>query len=420
MSDTDNGVEGTPVPSSLNESQTDPDVTFSNKQLLSRIKELEKAQLDLEAHNKQQRQDLLDAECKLAEHKNTEVVEGMKEFFHDYKANKTNNANPAKDPGKENVVPDKNTQQVSPEYESLVPKVKTDSVCDPIAPQLCQMLARCWLHPFTNEEITEVIDSAKRPSNCPMLKPLEINEQVFSKMSPEDHKREKDVRYIGNAICAAGKNLAQLMHMLSTAKIQCKQEDPDSGGILELDGFEFNFPKANNLMCNAMKLLGIANVQGGQHRRELLKDKFKGNYAKLCHKNSPFEGGMFFGENFDAATSMITGENKVLNTALRSSNTTNFNNRGKTRGFKWKRQRTMPYTKQLQQQNAYLRKLVAHQAPTAPFLGAAPAPQFQQWSPQPVPAPTPLFPPPQFNNKSHFKRGRGHGSGGQGRGRGRR
>ena len=51
MSDTDNGPESTPVPSSLNESQTDPDITFSNKQLLSRIKELEKAQLDLEAHN---------------------------------------------------------------------------------------------------------------------------------------------------------------------------------------------------------------------------------------------------------------------------------------------------------------------------------------------------------------------------------
>ena len=97
-------------------------------------------------------------------------------------------------------------------------------------------MEECWHNPFSKEEIIEVLDAQVHPENAAALKPLEV------KMTKTDHSSEKDLRYIGNAICGAGKGLAYLMEMLSIAEEKCLQEAPDDEGKLVLDEFEFDFP----------------------------------------------------------------------------------------------------------------------------------------------------------------------------------
>ena len=50
-----------------------------------------------------------------------------------------------------------------------------------------------------------------RPQNVSAVKPLEINEEVH--MTKTDRARDCDFKYIGNAVCRAGKCLSYLMDM---------------------------------------------------------------------------------------------------------------------------------------------------------------------------------------------------------------
>ena len=313
----------------------------------------------------------------------------MTKFFNDKNnaGEKTDTANPAPRPAP------KPKTKVPSTYHDLKPKPKSDNTCDDIDETLCEMLEYCWLNPYPKEEIVQAIELAERLKNAFMLKPLEINEQVKGVMDKSDYTNEKDWRYIGNVICAAGKHLAHLMDMLATAEITCHAEVPQDGGKLVMSNLKFDFPAANVLMKDSMKLFGMAKIQTCQHRRNMLLNKFKLSHQKLCDKNAPFTGGKFFGNNFDAATALITGENKVINEALKQnkqsySKPQNNNFCGKAKGFNWTRSHQSPYMKELKQQNQYLREIVA-QSPQ-PFLGMSnnfqvPPPQWQQQPPPPPP-----------------------------------
>ena len=242
-------------------------------------------------------------------------------------------------------------------FHDMQPKVKTDNVGPPISENISQLLERCWRYPFPKEDIIEILDKQVRPDNVNAVKPLEINSEVFNRMNHTDKQKDKDLRYIGNAICGAGKCLSYLMNMLAEAEIQMKSDYPDDEGWLVVDDFSFDFPKANKLMTNAMKILGIANVQTGQSRREHLKGKFFEPFKKLCNTSNGFEEGMFFGPSLDAATSLLNDENKLQNKTF--DNKSAFRGRGQRRG----RNRYSPYTpsQSSQLQAALLQHALAQQ-----------------------------------------------------------
>ena len=70
------------------------------------------------------------------------------------------------------------------------------------------------------------------------------------------------------------------------------------------------------LLATSVKILGIANIQTGQARRELLASKFKPEYQKLCKPENPFQDGKFFGPTFDTVAALVTNENRVQKTVL--------------------------------------------------------------------------------------------------------
>ena len=298
-------------------SEIDETVSFSNEQLLDHIRHLENENKGLLDLNEQHEQDLKDAKEKLESKKDTAMINNFKKLLKD----KDNNAG---DPAGPPAPPPKPKKKVPVCYEDLCPKEKTDNVCEPISDELCEILTHCWHNPLPKPEIVEAIKAAERPKNATMLKLLQINEQVHHLMEKPDKTKEQPMRYLSNVVCAAGKHLARLMDMLTNAEITCREEDPEANGKLSLDNMLFDFPLVNTLMKDAMKLLGIANVQTGQYRRELLTSKFKDTHSKLCDNNQPFTGGKFFGKNFDASTALITGENKVIHEALKVKQNQNF------------------------------------------------------------------------------------------------
>ena len=198
-------------------------------------------------------------------------------------------------------------------YHDMQQQEKTDNVGPPISENISALLERCWRYPFHKEEIIEVLDKQVHPTNVDAIKPLEINQEVKVRMNKTDKTNKKDLRYIGNAVCTAGKCLAYLMDMLAQAETQLKSEYPEDDGWCVVDEFSFDFPKANKLMSNAMMILGMANVQTGQARRALLAPKFKQEFRRLCDKTNGFEKGMFFGLSLDSATALLSDENKVQN-----------------------------------------------------------------------------------------------------------
>ena len=305
-------------------------------------------------------------------------------------------------------------------YEGLPPKVKTDNTGPDIATNIANLLKSCWHVPFGKDEIVEILEEQVRPANVTAVKPLEVNPEV--RLSKAERKKEQDLRYVGNAICAAGKGVAYLMDMCANAESKLRQIAPADNGWLNDDDFMFDFPKANRLLSSVAKVLGIANVQTGQARRLLLSSRFKPDYKKLCNPSMPFIDGKFFGPDFNATTSLITDAAKVQNTALQPS----FSPRNKRR-----RGGTGYYNNTVlvqSPQSSFLQAAVMQQALNAAAGHISPPAghtattlpgtltgiqQFPQQPPHQV-AP-PLFGIPTI--ASHRSRGRGRGRGRRGRGR---
>ena len=137
-------------------------------------------------------------------------------------------------------------------FEQLQPHVKTNNCGPEISEAVAQLLEQCWHHPFSKEEIVEALDQQVRPRNAIAVKPLEVNPEI--QLSKQERANEKDLHYIGNAVCAAGKCLAYLMDMLADAEIILRRDYPDDHGWLVWDDFTFDFAKANKLIASAINV----------------------------------------------------------------------------------------------------------------------------------------------------------------------
>ena len=124
------------------------------------------------------------------------------------------------------------------------------------------------------------------------------------------------------------------MDMLAQAEVQLQVDFLEDDGWLVVEDFQFDFPKANKLMTNAMKILGMANVQTGQARHSMLASKFKQEFRRLCDRSNNFEEGMFFGPSLDSATTLVTDANKIQTKAFEQKT---FHGRG---SHKWGRNRS--------------------------------------------------------------------------------
>ena len=230
--------------------------------------------------------------------------------------------------------PDKPTSELPQYLEYLSPSEKTDNCGDPVDDNICKALTTCWWEVFRREEIVEMLEQQVRPSNALALKPLEINPDV--PLSRSDKINDREMRYLGNAICGAAKGLTYLLDMVIKAEEYCKEAWPEDSGSLVMENFEFDFPASRNYVLSALRLLGMANVQTGQARRALLTSKFKPDFQKLCDRDKPFTDGKFFGPNFNATAALVRDTNQAHNTVFQTA--------PRGRGGRFRRSRGRRYT----------------------------------------------------------------------------
>ena len=166
-----------------------------------------------------------------------------------------------------------------------------------------------WHKIFPKEEIIQLLSDQVRPKNADAVKPLEINPEVH--LTKTDRQNERDLRYLSNALSGAGKCVAYLLDMCANAEATLRNEYPEDEGWGVMDDFTFDFPKANRLLVNVAKLLGMASMQTGQAWRAKLQYKFKPEYKTLCDRNQPFIDGKFFGPSFNATAALVTDSNKL-------------------------------------------------------------------------------------------------------------
>ena len=230
----------------------------------NQMKDLQSQLLKLQKENSELRANLPDT----ANFTDNDVFKGLCQVI----------SNQLKKGDKDKPKPEPEGPDLSPVYDEMKPQSKTDNIGPAISNNVAELLELCWHYPFRREEIIEALEAQVRPQNVSAVKPLEINSEVH--MTKSDRARDKDLKYIGNAICGAGKCLSYLMDMLASAEAQLRDTYPDDEGWLVVDGFQFDFPKTNKLIVNAMKLLGMANIQTGQARRIQLMGKFKPEFQE--------------------------------------------------------------------------------------------------------------------------------------------
>ena len=305
-------------------------------------------------------------------------------------------------------------------YDQIKPVVKKDNTGPAIAQNIADLLKIAWHNVLPGDDIVKLLDDQVRPENCDAVKPLVVNTEVH--LSKQDRSSEKNMRYVGNAVCGAGKCLAYLMDMFATAEADVRSKDPDADGWLVNDqGVSLDLPKANKLLINMARLLGTANVQTGQARRSMLIHKFKEQFKKLCVRSNHFTDGMFFGPDFNAAMALISDATKVQTTAFQQKRkSSDF-----SRSPKWKKSNSYADFSQSQMLQAAVMQQALQAArppPASPpppmlpgALGGVPQYPFQPQSPQ---SGIPWTAPPRGRGRGqgNFNRGRPYSKKGRGRG----
>ena len=176
------------------------------------------------------------------------------------------------------------------------PDPTTAAIMDKLVPQLEK-----WFHGYvTPSEIKRLQEKAERPSNANCLKPIKINAELYYAIAGDGIQQDRPVSYLGQAVAKGCQPLASLWSELVSIDMQVK----DSKGtnvtedtVLKInDDLSVNISKLHDQLSLALMILGNANVQIAQLRRDNFKQYVHYNYHELLHHTNPL-GENIFGDN---------------------------------------------------------------------------------------------------------------------------
>ena len=180
--------------------------------------------------------------------------------------------------------------KLSKRLENEGPKEAHDITTDPI-PDACSFTLEKWFHkPHSKKKVVEILSSCERPSNCPSLKVVSINEEVKKTMTRRNHDKDKRMCYL----CTAIPKAAQPLSSAWGALLRWEDEIDNSLTTVSLKDFLDNSPiKLKDIITQvelSLKVLGIANVQAIHHACVV---PCLGLYLKWCSspESQPRGGG---------------------------------------------------------------------------------------------------------------------------------
>ena len=199
-----------------------------------------------------------------------------------------------------------------------------DGTADPIL-QPCNEALRAWFRRINpGNQISEVLKECLRPSNCEVLKPVVINDEVLKLMSPQDKVNDQRMKWLENGIVKAASPLATAWNQLLLLEFTIRSRTCDMNQTQDPE-VEFTPPDAmiplnkdNDMNLSeiirhlklSLKMLGYCRVQAVQKRCLDLKDVLSGQAKELAEPHQPFDDKLF-GPDLNKHFNNILAMNKV-------------------------------------------------------------------------------------------------------------
>ena len=200
----------------------------------------------------------------------------------------------------EPVVQQANVDVLLAKYAASGPQEEPDPTTAAIMDKLVPQLEK-WFHGYVApSEIKRLQEKAERPSNANCLKPVKINAELYYAIAGDGIQQDRPVSYIGQAVAKGCQPLASLWSEL--VSIDMKVKDSKGTNVTEdtvlkiNDDLSVNISKLHDQLSLALMILGNANVQIAQLRRDNFKQYVHYDYHELLRHTNPL-GENIFGDN---------------------------------------------------------------------------------------------------------------------------
>ena len=218
--------------------------------------------------------------------------------------NKTEGSNPTppttRGTDADPVVKEKSIDILLAKYAASGPQEEPDPTTAPILDSLAPQLAK-WFHGYmAPSEIKRLQDKVERPSNAPCLKPVKINAELYYAIASEGIQKDRPLSYVGQAIAKGCQPLAQLWSDLVAidTKVKDATKTTDDTVAELMDGVTVNISQLHDKLTLALMIIGNANVQVAQLRRDHFKQYIHYDYHELLRHTNPI-GENIFGDNLN-------------------------------------------------------------------------------------------------------------------------
>ncbi|XP_068704245.1 uncharacterized protein [Montipora foliosa] len=177
---------------------------------------------------------------------------------------------------KEREIPAKETQFLQDFANSLD---QDDATGDKIQQELADIALKRWGKKLSSDKIKNFSDKYKQPQNCPDIKSVKVNPEIWSQLNAKKKKTDLNIS-----------NLQQVIRKITFATLQTTNVL-----IQNPTGLENNKIMAKQVDTVAM--LGHVNTQLTQLRRDEIKPSLKAEYSAICSAEVPITSPYLFGDD---------------------------------------------------------------------------------------------------------------------------
>ena len=214
----------------------------------------------------------------------------------------------------EQAIEDDLLNELQQEFETNI------DIGPPIKPKLAGIVNAVFRTKMSDERSKELLSKYKIPENCDQVSTPKINVEIWNKLKPAT--RSLDIKF---QTTAQKLNKATVPMLNACEELLELKSNPKYKGDSELQS-------AIRHIMDSVALLGAANVELQQGRRECIKPDLHAKFKLLCSVSEQPDPNWLFGSDLGKRVKYINETNKVgINVTGRQSRTAKPYPRG--RGF---------------------------------------------------------------------------------------
>ena len=153
-----------------------------------------------------------------------------------------------------------------------------DATGEKVRQELADIALKWWGKKLSSEKIKSFVDKYKQPQNCPDIKGIKVNPEIWSQLNTK--KRKTDLKL---------SNLQQIIRKVTFATLQ-------TTNMLIHNSSD---PQNNKIMAqqvDTIAMLGHVNTQLAQLRRDEIRPSLKAEYSTICSAEVPISSQNLFGD----------------------------------------------------------------------------------------------------------------------------